>query len=100
MTLDREPEWSRIPPSLAFIIEPAKRYGHIQFEEQVEAFEGSATDDERTELKKLAERLWEERNCEDGHALVDWVRRQDLVKHPEAARVEFLMVLLNKLGYC
>jgi hypothetical protein len=100
MTPDPQPDWSRIPPSLAFVIEPAKRYGHIQFEEQVEAFEGSVTDEEKTELRKLAERLWEERNGEDGHALVGWVTRQDLVKHPEAARVEFLMVLLNKLGYC
>jgi hypothetical protein len=27
-------DWSRIPRSLAFIIEPAERYGHIQFDEQ------------------------------------------------------------------
>jgi hypothetical protein len=95
-----EPDWSRIPPSLSFIIEPAKRYGHIQFEEQVEEFENAASDADKSELRKLADRLWEERGAEDGHALVDWVSKQSLVAHPEAARVEWLMVLLNRLGYC
>ena len=100
MAKDSEPDWSRIPTALTFIIEPAKRYGHLQFEEQVEAFEASATEDERAELKRLAERLWDECDCADGHALVAWVTGQDLLRHAEAARVEFLMVLLNRLGYC
>ena len=94
------PDWSRIPRPLAFIIEPAKRYGHIQFEEQVEQFEATASDAQKTELRELARRLWEERKCEDGHALVAWVTGQDGVKHPEVARVEWLMELLNRLGYC
>ena len=100
MAPDNTPDWSRIPQALAFIIEPAKRYGHIQFEEQVEEFEATASDDEKAELKQLAHRLWEERGCEDGHAVVAWVRQEDITKHAEAARVEWLMVLLNKLGYC
>ena len=95
-----EPDWSRIPASLSFIIEPAKRYGRIQFDEQVDEFQNTASDADKSELRKLAARLWEERNCEDGHALVAWILKQSLVAHPEAARVEFLMVLLNKLGYC
>ena len=63
-----EPDSARIPPSLSFIIEPAKRYGHIQFEEEIEKFEATASDAEKAELRKLAHRLWEERRAEDGLA--------------------------------
>jgi len=95
-----EPDWSRIPQLLAFIAEPAERYGLIQFDEQVDAFEATASESQRAELRQLARRLWEDRDGADGHALVDWVTKQNLTEHPEAARVEFLMVLLNRLGYC
>ena len=100
MTDDDKPDWSRIPRRLAFMIEPAKQYGHIQFEAEVEAFDQSASAAQRAELRALARRLWEERDCEDGHAVVEWVVKQDLAKHAEAARIEFLMMLLQRLGYC
>jgi len=100
MATKNGPDWSRIPESLAFIIQPAKRFGHIQFEEQIDQFQKTATKAEKAELKQLADRLWEERDCEDGHALTAWVTTQSLTKHAEAARVHFRMELLNELGYC
>jgi hypothetical protein len=97
---DDNPDWSRIPRHLQFIIQPAQRYGQIQFDEQIEEFEATAPEAQKDELQQLARRLWDERDAADGHALVAWVTGQELAKHPEAARVEFLMVLLNRLGYC
>ena len=93
-------DWSSVPAPLAFIIGPAQRYGHLQFDEQLDEFDAAATAEQRDELRQLAGRLWDERDAADGHALVAWVTRQDLLKNPAAARVEFLMVLLNRLGYC
>src|SRR5688572_16346004 len=92
-------DWSKLPPNLRFIIGPAETYGWIQFGEEIEEFERTATDAQTDELKRLADRLWNERDAEDGHGVVAWVARQDIVNDEAAARVEFLLVLLTELGY-
>ena len=97
---EREPDWSRIPPELSFIVGPAQRYGHIEFEEEVEAFEATASPAQRAELRQLATRLWEERDSEDGHAVVAWIAANDFQGRPEVEQVIWLVTLLSKLGYC
>ena len=92
-------DWTRLPSNLRFIIEPAEKYGWIQFGEQIDEFEQTGTDAQKSELKKLADRLWNERDAEDGHAVVAWVAKQDIVKDEAAAHVEFLLVLMTELGY-
>lgn len=90
-------DWSKLPDGLDYLISCADRFGAIQFDEQVDEFIKTAPEEERAELKMLAIRLWKE--TDDGHSVVDWLRHTSIVEHPEAARVYFLLNLLNAMGY-
>jgi hypothetical protein len=83
-------DWSKLPPDLHYLAEPAARYGHIQFESRIMDFlEREATDADRTALRMLRPLVLRDENAIDA-----WIDQLGITKHREAALVYFLLHLL------
>jgi hypothetical protein len=89
-----------LPPDFYYLVEPASKYGRIQFGDQIDVFERLKTDVETRELEAIAERT-----KDDIHDIMDWIRemdeaaRADRQSDPEVSRLHFFLTLLHELGY-
>src|SRR5690349_17520799 len=88
-------DWSTLPAELAYLSAPADKYGAIQFESAIDAYLDGAGEGEMDELGALAERI---RLHRDLDATNEWIDRFPLTEHPEAARMYFLLLLLDLAG--
>ena len=88
-------DWSKLPPELAYLQQPAEKYGAIQFESAIDEFLDAAGEAEMNELASLAERI---RLSGDIDAINRWIDNFPLTAHQEAAHVYFLLLLLDLAG--
>lgn len=83
-------DWTKLPPSLSYLAEPAIKYGEIQFENRIMDFlerEATAADLEALRaIKPLVIR--------DVSAIDAWIDELGITKHREAALVYFLLHLM------
>lgn len=90
-------DWSKLPASLSYLIEPAEKYGAIQFEDKIFAFLSERmTPAEKTELQALSKTY-----VQDEGTVNDWLDEYNMTKHPEARLVYFtgnLLALGNDAG--
>lgn len=81
-----------LPPELAYLAEPAMKYGVHQFDDDIDRFLANATDAEIAELKALAERV-----KVNGHypAVNDWLDEHEIDEHEEASNLYFLFGIMD-----
>jgi hypothetical protein len=83
---------AKLPPELAYLAEPAMRFGVHQFDGQVAAFLASAAPEEMGELARLAERA----RLGNHYARVnEWLDKYDMTKYEEAANLYFMFGLMD-----
>ena len=93
-------DWTKLPPDLYYVVEPASKYGRIQFGDQIDVFERLKTGVETRELQAIARRTED-----DIHDIMGWVRQMDEASRanrqsdPEVSRLHFFLTLLHELGY-
>jgi hypothetical protein len=85
-----ELDWSKLPPELRYLSGSAEVYGAYQFDDRIFEFLDRMTDEERTELIALNERM-----TPDWNSLDAWLRKYSMVEHKEAALVNFTMYLIG-----
>lgn len=88
-------DWSKLPASLAYLQEPAEKYGALEFETRIFDFLDGASEEEMNELASLAERI---RLGGDIDAINRWIDRFPITEHEEGARVYFLLLVLDLAG--
>lgn len=90
-------DWTKLPPELAYLAEPAAKYGALQFDDPIYEFlQGGMTPAEHSELIELGKLM-----SGDWDAIEKWLDAYPMTEHLEAARVYFtghLMALGNDLG--
>jgi hypothetical protein len=83
-------DWTKLPPGLSYLAEPAARYGELQFETRIMDFlERDATDADRETLRALKPLV-----LRDEGAIDAWIDELGITKHREAAVVYFLLHLM------
>lgn len=88
------PDWSKLPAQLAYLREPAERYGTMQFEEDRSRFRRNATPEQRAEFQSLAHRL---RDSGDYKVVDDWLMSHPITESAEASLVYWLMALIREM---
>ena len=84
-------DWSKLPPRLAYLGEPADKYGVYQSEDSVERFLKHATFEDMQSLTMLRDRILD---AEDSNLIFEWMADRQLTE-PEVAKVAFLIELLE-----
>jgi len=82
-------DWSKLPPSIAFLAKPAEEYGRYQFPGEVDRFFRRITKEELKELKQLA------RVCRENKKVISDFLALPMTEHPESAYVYFLLGVLD-----
>jgi hypothetical protein len=84
-------DWSKLPPRLRYLAEPAEKYGSLQFEMRILDFlESEASESDLENLREL-NRL----TLRDEKLIDEWIDELGgLTKHREAALVYFLLHLI------
>ena len=84
-------DWSKLPESLAWIVEPAEKYGVYRFPAEVDEFYTSKiTPEDRAELRRLAAK------CKEHHGEIErFLSKHKMTEHEEAAFVSFFRDLLD-----
>jgi hypothetical protein len=83
---------STLPAELAYLAQPAMRFGIYQFEDHVGAFLSAASNEDMEELARLAERV----KFNDHFTLVnDWLDRYEMTEYREAANLYFLFGVMD-----
>jgi hypothetical protein len=91
----KEPNWSNLPEELEYLIEPAMKYGRHQGLDEVNEFLRNASEDDLEELACVAERI----RLNDHNELIgEFMDRYPMPEHTEAARLYFLLGLLEPAG--
>lgn len=85
-----ELDWTKLPPKLRYLSGSAEVYGAYQFDDRIFEFLDRMTDEERTELIALDERMGH-----DWDAIDAWLNKFSMVEHKEAALVYFTSYLLG-----
>lgn len=81
-----------LPPELAYLVQPAMKYGVHQFDEDIDSFLENATDAELAELAALAERV----KINDHYPAVnDWLDDHEIDEHEEASNLYFLFGIMD-----
>lgn len=84
-------DWSKLPPSLRYLAEPAERYGRIQFDDRIDEFlQEQMTPDEKVELQALVQRYEQ-----DWKPINQWLNEFRMTEHSEARLVYFTGHLLG-----
>lgn len=89
------PDWSRLPERLRYLIEPATKWGHIQFYEEIDKLKRKGSAKDKAELRALAQRL---RDSGDWAAAFEWNANFDMTEHSEAALLYWLLNLLREVA--
>jgi|ERR1043166_2282024 hypothetical protein len=91
----QEPNWSNLPQALAYLQEPAEKYGVFSTESDVIQFLGQATPYDFDALARVAEQV----QLNDHNALVtEWLNRFPMDEHKEASLVAWLFAMLDHAG--
>ncbi len=93
-----ELDWSKLPPNLAFLAEPAGKYGGFQFGDKIYGFLNRMSETERAELTALVVK-WKKPESEE---LARWLDMYPMTEHREACLVYFLFHLValgNDAGF-
>ena len=81
-----------LPCELAYLAEPAMRFGVYQFDNDIDRFLAHANDTELSQLAAIAERV----RLNDHFPVVnDWLNDHEIDKHAEAANLYFLFGLMD-----
>lgn len=92
--------WFELPLEFHYLVEPASKYGNIQFGDQIDVFNALKSVVEARQLLAIAERA-----NGDMSEIVDWMRQVDEANReskqssPVADRIDFFLILLRELGY-
>ncbi len=81
-----------LPPELAYLAEPAQRYGIHRFDKDIDLFLARAGDAELSELAAVAERV---RLNGDFSKVNTWLDGFEIDQHEEVANLYFLFGLLE-----
>ena len=82
----------KLPPDLAYLAEPAMRYGVNQFDDDIDRFLSNATNEQLDELAALAERV----KINDHYPAVNnWLDDFEIDEHEEAANLYFLFGIMD-----
>jgi hypothetical protein len=90
-------DWSKLPPTLAYLVGPAEKYGHYQFEDRIFEFLRGMSEPDKQELTVLVQRT-----IPDNDEIDRWLDEYSMTKHREAALVYFfqhLLALGNDAGF-
>ena len=90
----RKPNWDRLPPRFAYLIEPANKLGDLRDPMQIESFAHLMSPQERSELQALGQRIVQEMDEIDA-----WINRHSLCEYPESAALHFMLSALGELGF-
>ena len=85
-------DWNKLPKQIAFLAQPAQKYGAIQFDDEVYQFLTALDADTYRELRHVSDLAKDCQTEIDG-----FLDKYSMAEHPEAARVYFLMLLLDSL---
>jgi hypothetical protein len=83
---------SELPAELAYLAEPAMRYGVHHFDAQMDKFLRSASKAEMDELSRLAKTVLSNNHYPRVNA---WLDEHDMTEHEEAANLYFLFGLMD-----
>jgi len=90
--LDKLLDWTKLPESLAYLIDPSQTYGRLQFDDKIDAFLMRKMNDvEARELSTL--RLLSER---DQSAIQEWHDTYNMTEHAESRLIYFTMCLVGR----
>jgi hypothetical protein len=90
-------DWNKLPSTLAYLAEPAEKYGRYQFEDKIFEFLRRMSESERRELIDLMQRSKSQVTEID-----NWLDEHRITEHPEARLIYFLEHLLalgNDAGF-
>lgn len=86
----------RLPPDLAYLAEPARKYGVHQFDSEIDAFLEKADEPTRNELAKIAERI---RTSKHAELIAEFLDQYPLDEYSEAAKLYFFEGILTTAGF-
>jgi hypothetical protein len=86
---------SNLPADLAYLAEPAMRYGCYQFDDDIFAFLDRATDNEMSELALIAERV---RINNQNSFINRFFDQFDIADYEESACLYFLFAVMDYAG--
>ena len=86
---------SELPPELAYLAEPAMRYGVHHFDEQMDKFLKTASKKDKDELARLAERVRSNNHYPRVNA---WLDQHQITDYAEAANLYFMFGLMDAAG--
>jgi hypothetical protein len=86
---------SQLPPELAYLAEPAMRYGVYHFDNEMDAFLSSAPQAAMEELSGLAARV---RSNNHFPKVNEWLDRFCMTQYAEAANLYFMFGLMDMAG--
>lgn len=91
ITFEEERDWTKLPALLQYLVEPAEKYGKIQFEIQIfEFLDNRMTPEEKLELQALSVR-WKQ----DCKSINKWLDEFNITNNPEARLVYFTGLLIG-----
>jgi hypothetical protein len=87
---DQKLDWSKLPKQLSYLIQPAEKYGRLQFDDAIYNFlDNEMTDSDKDELQQLQEKIYR-----DSDVYQDWITQYSIVDHRESSLVYFMMHLM------
>jgi len=81
-----------LPPDLAYLAEPAMRYGVNRFDADIDRFLSNASDEQLAELEAVAEQV---KSNNHYPAVNEWLNRYDIVEFEESGNLYFLFGVLD-----
>ncbi len=82
-------DWTKLPPELRYLVEPAEKYGKYQFPEEVDAFINTMTSSQLDELLEI-----DRRSLTDETKIEDFLNSYRMTDHKEAELIYFLFHLI------
>jgi hypothetical protein len=83
---------AKLPPELAYLAEPAMRYGVHHLHSQMDSFLSSASKGELDELSWLAKNVLSNKHYQQVN---EWLNENDMTKYKEAANLYFMFGLMD-----
>ncbi|MCO6047840.1 hypothetical protein NG895_28375 [Aeoliella sp. ICT_H6.2] len=93
LSRNRKPNWDHLPEKLAFLKDPAIKYGKYQFDDERYDFVESMTAEQREELVAVRAALGKEESLYK--LLDDWFDEYSITDHEEAALIYFMFGVLD-----
>ena len=81
-----------LPSELAYLAEPAMKYGIHHSDDEIDQFLSEATHQEMSELSLIAEKV---RLTNHYPAVNAWLNKYNITEHKEAANLYFMFLLMD-----